>query len=86
MAFCHMKKAFNYNLLYHFELVLFRDSKENHQTLGTLFHKGYSLAIDDFVFSPDWERFLPFIKMIKFDIVDTPLDTIGDLIKPRSRS
>ena len=61
-------------------------TEENYQTLRTLFHKGYSLALDDFVYSPDWERFLPFIKMIKFDIVDTPLDTIGDIVKRFKKS
>ncbi|BBQ53399.1 EAL and HDOD domain-containing protein [Aeromonas jandaei] len=37
-------------------------------------HKlGYTLALDDFTMSPDWERFLPFIKIIKFDLRATPL-------------
>ncbi|MCR6555514.1 hypothetical protein NL539_26975, partial [Aeromonas sp. CPF2-S1] len=34
---------------------------------------GYQLALDDFTMSPDWERFLPFIHIIKFDLRATPL-------------
>ena len=30
--------------------------------------KGYTIALDDFVPSPEWRRFLPFIHLIKFDI------------------
>lgn len=29
---------------------------------------GYTLALDDFIPSPEWKRFLPFIHLIKFDI------------------
>jgi EAL and modified HD-GYP domain-containing signal transduction protein len=37
-------------------------------------HKlGYQLALDDFTMSPDWERFLPFIHIIKFDLRATSL-------------
>ncbi|WP_279007459.1 EAL and HDOD domain-containing protein [Aeromonas jandaei] len=38
-----------------------------------LHNLGYTLALDDFTMSPDWERFLPFIKIIKFDLRATPL-------------
>ncbi|QPR55882.1 EAL and HDOD domain-containing protein [Aeromonas allosaccharophila] len=34
---------------------------------------GYQLALDDFTMSPDWERFLPFIHIIKFDLRATTL-------------
>ncbi|MEV3831316.1 EAL domain-containing protein [Aeromonas allosaccharophila] len=34
---------------------------------------GYQLALDDFTMSPDWERFLPFIHIIKFDLRATSL-------------
>lgn len=45
-------------------------------------HKlGYQLALDDFTMSPDWERFLPFIHIIKFDLRDTPLLQIKVFIK-----
>jgi len=34
----------------------------------TLKKKGYTIALDDFVPSPAWKRFLPHIQLIKFDI------------------
>ena len=45
-----------------------------------LFHKGYALALDDFVHKPEWERFFNLVKMIKFDIQKTPLSEIQPLI------
>jgi EAL and modified HD-GYP domain-containing signal transduction protein len=56
-------------------------TEENYQVLRSLFHRGYPLALDDFVYHSDWERFIPFVKLIKIDIVDTPLDTIGPLVR-----
>ncbi len=53
---------------------------ENYEVLRTLFHKGFVLALDDFVYSEAWDRFLPFIKLIKFDIIETPLNTLGELM------
>ena len=61
---------------------------ENYQVLQKrLFHKGFVLALDDFVYNrSDWDRFMPFIKLIKFDIIETPLDTLGPLVRKfRSR-
>ena len=37
-------------------------SDENYELLAKLFHQGFSLALDDFVYSEAWERFFPFIK------------------------
>ena len=34
---------------------------------------GYQLALDDFTMSEDWERFLPFIHIIKFDLRSSSL-------------
>jgi EAL and modified HD-GYP domain-containing signal transduction protein len=53
---------------------------ENFAVLRKLFHLGYYLTLDDFVYTPAWERFLPFFKLIKIDIIATPLDTIVHLI------
>ncbi|WP_413111363.1 EAL and HDOD domain-containing protein [Thaumasiovibrio sp. DFM-14] len=41
--------------------------------IQTLFHKGYTLALDDFSGHEDWQRFLPYIHIIKFDLLLTPL-------------
>lgn len=45
-----------------------------------LFHAGYTLALDDFVYSPAWARFIPFVKLIKFDLAKTPLAQIAKLV------
>lgn len=48
----------------------------------TQLHKlGYQLALDDFTMSPDWERFLPFIHIIKFDLRATSLFQIKVFIR-----
>lgn len=39
----------------------------------TLKRKGYKIALDDFVPSPAWKRFLPYIQIIKFDIQIVPV-------------
>ncbi|MNF65060.1 EAL domain protein [compost metagenome] len=41
---------------------------------------GYRLALDDFTLSPAWERFLPFIHIIKFDLRATSLAKIEGFI------
>lgn len=45
---------------------------------------GYQLALDDFTLSVAWERFLPFIHIIKFDLRTTPLPKIKAFIKQHS--
>lgn len=45
-----------------------------------MFHKGYRFVLDDFVYTPEWERFLPFVRLIKFDIMKTPLEDIEYLL------
>ena len=37
---------------------------------------GYRLALDDFTLVPAWDRFLPYIHIIKFDLRATPLASI----------
>ena len=55
-------------------------SEEVYQACLDLYRAGYKLALDDFVYSPEWKRFLPLVKMIKFDIMQTPLDRIQPLV------
>jgi EAL and modified HD-GYP domain-containing signal transduction protein len=45
-----------------------------------LYNEGYILALDDFIYKPQWKRFLTIVRIIKFDIQQTPLDTIAPLI------
>lgn len=51
-------------------------SDDTYELCRKLFHSNYKLALDDFVYSPQWERFLKLVNLIKFDIRLTPLDEI----------
>ena len=54
---------------------------DNYQLCRELFHKNYKLALDDFVYNEQWERFLKFIKLVKFDITQTPLSDIAEIVE-----
>jgi c-di-GMP-related signal transduction protein len=41
---------------------------------------GYRMALDDFTLSLDWDRFLPYVHIIKFDLRATPLASIEAFI------
>ncbi|MBE8575343.1 MULTISPECIES: EAL and HDOD domain-containing protein [Vibrio] len=41
--------------------------------IKTIFDAGYTIALDDFVPSKAWKRFLPYVSIIKFDIRLTPI-------------
>ena len=43
------------------------------KALKDLYLLGYKIALDDFVPSPEWKRFLPLICIIKFDIRTVPI-------------
>ncbi|MBW3694657.1 EAL domain-containing protein [Vibrio sp. T187] len=43
------------------------------QAIQTLHADGYTIALDDFVPSKAWKRFLPYISIIKFDIQLVPI-------------
>ena len=45
-----------------------------------LVRNGYKLALDDFVLSKPWQRFLPLVKMVKFDIQKTPLESLHKVL------
>jgi EAL and modified HD-GYP domain-containing signal transduction protein len=55
-------------------------NQEMYDIIRSLFHKRYRIALDDFEYSADWERFLKFIKVVKFDIQQKPLREIKDVI------
>lgn len=42
---------------------------------------GYMLALDDFIYKPQWKPFLTIVRLIKFDIQQTPLDSIAALVQ-----
>ncbi|USD64345.1 HDOD domain-containing protein [Vibrio sp. SCSIO 43136] len=43
------------------------------EAIKSLYKNGYTIALDDFVPSPEWLRFLPYIAIIKFDIITVPI-------------
>ncbi|WP_114765323.1 EAL and HDOD domain-containing protein [Vibrio rhodolitus] len=48
--------------------------------------RGYTLALDDFVPSSDWQAFLPYIDIIKFDIRSVPIEQARSFILRMSGS
>lgn len=56
-------------------------SDEVYQACKTLYRQGYHLALDDFVYKPEWSRFFKLIKLIKFDIQATALSELEPLVK-----
>lgn len=55
-------------------------SDEMLQVLKKLHSDGYTVALDDFYYSKAWARFIPYVRLIKFDITKTPLHTIAALV------
>ncbi|AZZ95927.1 HDOD domain-containing protein [Pseudoalteromonas sp. R3] len=56
-------------------------TKDNYERVRQLFHNNYRLALDDFTYSKDWEPFLKLVRLIKFDLLESPLDTIAPLVE-----
>ena len=55
-------------------------SDEVYQACVEMYRQGYVFALDDFVYRREWRRFLQLVKVIKFDLMHTPLDQIEPLI------
>ncbi|WP_206485670.1 HDOD domain-containing protein [Thalassotalea sp. G2M2-11] len=55
-------------------------SEQVYQACKALYHQGYHLALDDFIYDPKWARFFNLVKMIKFDIQTTSLEKIAPLL------
>jgi EAL and modified HD-GYP domain-containing signal transduction protein len=60
-------------------------SDEVYQACKVLYHKGYHLALDDFVYKPEWNRFFNLMKLIKFDIQAISLNELSPLIMKLKR-
>jgi EAL and modified HD-GYP domain-containing signal transduction protein len=58
---------------------------DNYALCGELFDSNYKLALDDFVYKPQWERFLKLVNLVKFDIKVTPLNEIMPIVKKLKR-
>ncbi|MBA6390065.1 HDOD domain-containing protein [Colwellia sp. BRX10-3] len=50
-------------------------------TCKHLFNQGYKLALDDIDFNKKWQRFLPYISILKIDISEYSLLEIGKFIR-----
>ncbi|MEW5497022.1 HDOD domain-containing protein [Enterobacter cloacae] len=44
---------------------------------------GYRFALDDFTLAPEWDRFLPYISVLKFDVRNYTLAQIQDYLRTR---
>lgn len=56
---------------------------ELYLAIKELSQAGYVIALDDFVYSPAWERFLPFVHIVKLDIMAMGLDAACEMVKER---
>ncbi|GGA98426.1 EAL and HDOD domain-containing protein [Agarivorans gilvus] len=56
-------------------------SEKLYQRCQSLFHRGYRLAFDDFVYKPEWQAYLKFIRLIKVDIQRTPFEQLAPLFE-----
>ncbi|MDW6002591.1 EAL and HDOD domain-containing protein [Vibrio mangrovi] len=51
-----------------------------------LYRQGYLLALDDFVYSPAWERFLPYVHIVKLDIMAMGVDEACQFVQQKISS
>ncbi|NOH56020.1 HDOD domain-containing protein [Vibrio coralliilyticus] len=56
---------------------------ELYEAIKELNAAGYLIALDDFVYSSEWERFLPFVQIIKLDIMAMGLDAACEFVQER---
>lgn len=45
-----------------------------YEAVQELYRNGYLLALDDFIYAQEWQRFLPYIHIVKLDIADLGLE------------
>ncbi len=58
-----------------------KPTKAMYEACQDLHQQGYRLALDDFQYHHGWNHFLPFAKLIKFDIQATPLKELAPVLK-----
>ncbi|MDN3696656.1 MULTISPECIES: EAL and HDOD domain-containing protein [Vibrio] len=51
------------------------------EAIRELYRRGYILALDDFTFLPEWERFLQYAHIIKLDIMALGLDNACQIVR-----
>ena len=55
-------------------------SEEHYQLCRELFHRGFRLALDDFQYHPQWEKFLKLVRLIKFDLMHSSFEEIDQTL------
>lgn len=53
--------------------------------LKILFEEGYTIALDDFIHTKEWERFYELCKIIKVDCLDVSAKQLDDITKLKTR-
>ncbi|NNN46022.1 MULTISPECIES: EAL and HDOD domain-containing protein [unclassified Vibrio] len=48
-----------------------------------LSQRGYLIALDDFVYSAEWERFLPYVHIVKLDVIDMGIEQACRVVEQR---
>ncbi|GAB2664867.1 EAL and HDOD domain-containing protein [Vibrio panuliri] len=56
------------------------------QRVKQLYHSGYTLALDDFVPAPEWQPFLPYVHIIKFDIRTISIGDAREFIRQHGKN
>ncbi|MDV6254056.1 EAL and HDOD domain-containing protein [Vibrio sp. EA2] len=51
------------------------------EAIRELYREGYLIALDDFTLTPEWRRFLPYVHIIKLDIMAMGLEAACELVK-----
>ena len=53
------------------------------QAVKAMSARGYRFALDDFTLAPEWDIFLPYISILKFDVRNNTLEQIKDYLSQR---
>ncbi|AEH31720.1 HDOD domain-containing protein [Vibrio anguillarum] len=53
------------------------------EAIKELYRRGYLVALDDFVYAPEWERFLSYVHIVKLDIMALGLDHACEFVRQR---
>ncbi|EDP57232.1 EAL and HDOD domain-containing protein [Vibrio sp. AND4] len=56
------------------------------EAIRELYCEGYLIALDDFTLTDDWRRFLPYVHIVKLDIMAMGLEKACDLVKLHTQS
>ncbi len=49
-------------------------------TVETMVNNGYTIALDDFEYTPEWDRILPHVGIVKVDVLDRDLSSLEGLV------